>query len=812
MAAPTFVSAHDATNWFDSANTNNSTTFTPGSGNILVALGVIADTGTLSIAGGPTWTLQQSNVTASNCQQWGWTGVGAGASATITFTPNQTGAGREKGWGVYEFSGSDGVGASAKATNQTSGGPSLSITTTQANSAIVVIASDWNAVDGATRTWRTVNGFAPSSGNGAEKEYQRNTSAATHYVAVYPDAGAAGAKTVGLSAPASGMKWSIIAIEVKGTASGGGATATPSVVAAPVSIGSATISASSNTVAAPPRVSAVATVPAPTISSASNATVAPARVSAVVSVPTPTVSTGGGGGTYATHTGFAAGDYSGLVFSADGGQVVLSTAFYASGRSDAQGSGVEFYLPSGSGVPTTGFVGYLMDSTTGGNVPDRILESKTLVGSATLDAANRIEFDNPEPLADGGKLYWAAVYFPGGGYGFKTPIFDVPIAFNDLSGLFLASNADAGASTGGSGNASYGYGAPGTFPVNNASSGWFGVNPVVRVPVGGGASVSPAVVAAAASVQAPTVTAASSVFVTPASVAAAATIAAPTVVAVRSATATPSVVSAAAAVAAPTVQTGAKVSPAVVTAAAVISAPAVTTSTGVLITPPVVLAAAGIPSLSGSTSSTVTPPVVSGVTMVYTANVSTQVSRTVSPVVVAASAAVPSLAISAGSGVTAAPATIAAAATVPAPSVTAGGNATASPPAVTAVAVIPGATLHAAATVLVSTVSVTSSIPTPTVSGATSALITPVSVAAAAAVPAVTVTGSVSATATPAMVAAVTVIPAPVVRVPVSVLVSPAAVMTTAGIPTPVVTIGPRAKTTTRLEKQRAYAYLGSQR
>lgn len=118
---------------------------------------------------------------------------------------------------VVRFSGSDGIGAVPAGEAETvDTAPSLSITTTSDNSAIVVFIGDWDAEDGTSRTWRTVNGITPTAGNGYELTYFRNASNYAVYIAYYPDAGAAGAKTVGFTAPAS-PKASIVAIEVKGT-------------------------------------------------------------------------------------------------------------------------------------------------------------------------------------------------------------------------------------------------------------------------------------------------------------------------------------------------------------------------------------------------------------------------------------------------------------------------------------------------------------------------------------------------------------------------------------------------------------------
>lgn len=118
-------------------------------------------------------------------------------------------------WGfvVYVFRGSNGIGTPVASTG--SGGPSQALTTTQDGSAIVYLSTDWNAVDGTTRTWRT-NNVTPTAGNGGEKTYFRDSAHYSLYSAYWSDAGSAGAKTLGLSAP-TGQAWAAASVEVKGT-------------------------------------------------------------------------------------------------------------------------------------------------------------------------------------------------------------------------------------------------------------------------------------------------------------------------------------------------------------------------------------------------------------------------------------------------------------------------------------------------------------------------------------------------------------------------------------------------------------------
>lgn len=221
MAAPTFVQEAE-TAWDTTTTPKSSGDFTTSTGDVVVAASIVED----NIIGPPsqtgtnvTLTSQQEVLVTNYCDVEISAGVvSSGGTTSVSFARGAN-AGLFGG-NALTFTGTDGIGASAK-TNFISGAPSLDITTTQDNSAIVVAVGDWNAVDGSSRTWRTVNSITPSSGNGYEVTYFRDSAHYTVYVAYYPDAGSAGTKTVGLSAP-SGQKYSIVALEVKGTASGGG--------------------------------------------------------------------------------------------------------------------------------------------------------------------------------------------------------------------------------------------------------------------------------------------------------------------------------------------------------------------------------------------------------------------------------------------------------------------------------------------------------------------------------------------------------------------------------------------------------------
>lgn len=213
---PTFVAEYETT--FSESTSPETDAITVAVGDVLAILGVVEDSATtltLPTGGSPTYTQQQNSNVASNCNVYAWTApIATGESYSVSISDAGDGS-HWWGYNVLRFSGSDGVGASNK-TNST-GAPSLSLTTSFDNSAIVVAVGDWNAADGTTRTWRTVNGTTPTAGNGFEKTYFRDPSHYTVHIGYYPDAGTAGAKTVGLSAP-SGQKYAIVAVEIRGSA------------------------------------------------------------------------------------------------------------------------------------------------------------------------------------------------------------------------------------------------------------------------------------------------------------------------------------------------------------------------------------------------------------------------------------------------------------------------------------------------------------------------------------------------------------------------------------------------------------------
>lgn len=220
---PTFV-AEQETAFNNTTPKSVAASLTALTGDILVEVAGLEDSSNGSLltpTGGTSVTRTSQAVedagASTSAEAALWT---APVTSGQTFTPSFSRSGVSGGTGNYIgtallFRGSDGVGNAAHTNNGTgTGAPSLNITTTQDNSAVIVVVGDWTAQTTA-RTWLTVNGTTPTAANGFERSYFSDGVHMGYYVAYWPDVGAAGLKTVGLSAP-SIMRYVICAIEIKG--------------------------------------------------------------------------------------------------------------------------------------------------------------------------------------------------------------------------------------------------------------------------------------------------------------------------------------------------------------------------------------------------------------------------------------------------------------------------------------------------------------------------------------------------------------------------------------------------------------------
>jgi hypothetical protein len=184
-------------------------------GDALVAYGVAADSATtLAISNNGTalvWTPKEAVLAASFCPVYIWTHVVSASRAGLTVTLTSVG-GNTYGGDLLLFRDSGGIGASSQATSA-SGAPTLNLTTTTANSVIVVVNGDWASVDGAARVYRT------NAGALTETSYVFATGSFTVYGGYHADAGPIGTYAVGLTGPAA-QKYAMAAVEVLGLTPG----------------------------------------------------------------------------------------------------------------------------------------------------------------------------------------------------------------------------------------------------------------------------------------------------------------------------------------------------------------------------------------------------------------------------------------------------------------------------------------------------------------------------------------------------------------------------------------------------------------
>lgn len=214
MPAPRFV--QEAETAFNTTTTpKTSAALTDLGGDVLLSAGVGEDGGLTTIVPTLTGEVFASAVnigtTGSTSRIHAHTTTISSDGVAETVSVARTGTALWFGANMLLFRDSAGFGAAPpSAQSITAASPNLAITTTQENSAIVVILTDWGASDPTTWTWRTVNGVAPT--------IQTSFQDTVHYAFVigyYPDAGSIGAKNVGVT---NSITYTIAAVEIKGVA------------------------------------------------------------------------------------------------------------------------------------------------------------------------------------------------------------------------------------------------------------------------------------------------------------------------------------------------------------------------------------------------------------------------------------------------------------------------------------------------------------------------------------------------------------------------------------------------------------------
>lgn len=212
MAAPTFVSETETVWTASTSATRVTASIAVQAGDLLVAIMMgqaASSVGTLTASGGGlTWTQQQEASFGSRTVISTATATST-TSFTVTVTRSVSGISQSFGCNVLVFRSHGGVGAANNASSSV-GAPSVNLTTTQANSAIVVGNADASGADGASRVWRT------NAGALTEQTYNRIAGTATMYAGYHADAGSIGTYACGLTAPST-QNYTIVALEILGT-------------------------------------------------------------------------------------------------------------------------------------------------------------------------------------------------------------------------------------------------------------------------------------------------------------------------------------------------------------------------------------------------------------------------------------------------------------------------------------------------------------------------------------------------------------------------------------------------------------------
>lgn len=216
MATPPTLVSYGAS-VFNTSTAPKTVSVTVQNGDLLVVISLeeAADSPVTTAPTGGSLTysqLAQLGTTSAHARAIAWS---ANATSNTTFSvsavaPSSHTAGW---WGVcvWVWRNHNGTGTiGAPTVNSTSN--LVTMTTASDNSALSVASCDYLAVDGTTRTRRTVNGST-----GTEESYFRDSAHYTVYAQDYADCGTAGSITAGYSAP-TGQTSAIIAVEVKGTA------------------------------------------------------------------------------------------------------------------------------------------------------------------------------------------------------------------------------------------------------------------------------------------------------------------------------------------------------------------------------------------------------------------------------------------------------------------------------------------------------------------------------------------------------------------------------------------------------------------
>lgn len=193
------------------ATGNKTLSISPATGELLVVFGITGDGASTTFATptgvtGSTFTLVQSDATASQAGLYCWsTTVVTGGTYTLSVVAT---GGNNNEMVCYRYPVGSTIGGHNAAHTGSGTNPSVSLTVTGTNSGIAVAVGDWNGVAPGSPTFTTTAGTPWAS-----PLSQTVSTSITCFESYYADVGAAGSKTVDMTAP-TGQKPTILAAEI----------------------------------------------------------------------------------------------------------------------------------------------------------------------------------------------------------------------------------------------------------------------------------------------------------------------------------------------------------------------------------------------------------------------------------------------------------------------------------------------------------------------------------------------------------------------------------------------------------------------
>lgn len=206
---PTLINTYSSTNFLVGATNKDVTGIAWNAGDLIFIRGMTY-TNTLTLSNPTNANLTITAVgtptnTASTTKHYAWSAVAGSTQTSQTIACLLTGGANEGGLSVEIWRNHGGVGAVMTPVSGASGAPSATITT-NSKSAISCQVGNFNQATGA-RTYLT------NAGAAVEWLYNDDATEGTSETWYHANAGTAGAKTIGMSAP-SGMVWWLLAAEI----------------------------------------------------------------------------------------------------------------------------------------------------------------------------------------------------------------------------------------------------------------------------------------------------------------------------------------------------------------------------------------------------------------------------------------------------------------------------------------------------------------------------------------------------------------------------------------------------------------------